>query len=305
MSSPIILSTSPANGATGVVLGSNISITFDQAVDPETVTSGTFALMGPGQTAVIQPDGLIEEDPQVYTGREYIPGTFSFPSPSQVVFTPQRPLRPGVTYTLLISGADNALAINVVRNPGGEPLANTTMYQFVTGTLNLIAPPAQSPTASQSIPLLPSDILVLPRRVINNDLTQTISLYFPANIDPTSVDTAYSNPTVNADVFGSQFFGDGTEIAISTQTPWDDIIVSLDPIVGDPSVPIPEGLTFTVAVVGNQLQVTVGNWPTPPPAPPPAPTAPPYPWDWEWPVDYDELPPPAYPGGPASLYPFD
>jgi hypothetical protein len=270
MSYPTILSTSPGNGATGVVLGSNIIITFDVDINQSTVNSSTFSLMGPGQTGVIEPDGLVEDSPTVYTGREYITGVFTFPDTKTIAFTPSRPLRPGVTYTVILTGSDSSLAINVVKSASGDPLVNTLMFQFTTGTLNVITPPVQNPLPSALTPLLPQDITVIPRPAVNNDLTQQITLYFPDNIDPSSIDAAYSNPALAEDLFGTIHFGTGTqstELTVSDSTPLDDILVSVDPIVGDPSVVVPPGLTFSVAINGNRLEILVGNWPTPPPDP--------------------------------------
>src|SRR5580704_11842362 len=49
---PIVASTIPANGATGVPISQVVSATFSEAMNPATITTTTFTLAGPGGTAV-------------------------------------------------------------------------------------------------------------------------------------------------------------------------------------------------------------------------------------------------------------
>jgi len=67
-------------------------------------------------------------------------------------------------------------------------------------------------------------------KVTNNDLTQVITFTFPAPIDPESF-----NP--------------------------DDLIASIEPVVGDPSVQVPDSLTVTPHISGNVLTITITGWP--------------------------------------------
>ena len=48
MSAPVVLSVEPGNLETDVILGIPIVVTFDQEIDPATITDATFCLTGPG-----------------------------------------------------------------------------------------------------------------------------------------------------------------------------------------------------------------------------------------------------------------
>lgn len=242
MSSPLIVSTSPVASAVDVVLGLSITVVFNQAIDPTTVSDATFSLVGPGQTGIITPNQEIAANPSSVTGREYIPGTFSFPTSASFVYTPSRPLRPGVVYTVLLAGKGSIVATSAISNPGGEQLSSPYQFSFTTGVLNLSSPPLVSPLPPVLSYLDPNTVQIVPKPLIGNDLSQTVTLYFPYAIDTTSLDPVYSG--------GSQ-----------DSNPFNDIQVSVDPILGDPLVPIPSDLTFNVSITGNKLVVTVGGWP--------------------------------------------
>lgn len=238
MSAPTILSVSPAANQADVVLGQDIELVFSQPIDPASLSSQTFSLMGPGQSSLVDAENLIRKDGILQTGREYIPGAIVFPAPAagdtweqnqKAVFTPSRPLRSNVTFTVLVVGKASLLAKNYVRNPAGEALAASVQWSFKTGELVFEAPPAQSPLQPvnewEKPKLNPADILARPRLAVGNDLTQQIELIFPGPIDPASFDPQ-------------------------------DIIVAGEPFLNDPSTVIPSS-TATVQVDGNRLLITV------------------------------------------------
>lgn len=238
MSAPIIQSFTPYAGETDVVLGRPIEILFDQPIDPASVSTKTFSLMGPGQTSVVDAENLLHKASQVSTGREYIPGEFSFPAPApgdtwlqdqKLVFTCDRALRPNVVYTLLLLGKGSLLATAYIRNLFGEGLAKSIQTTFTTGEIDMVQTPPESPLmASQpwEKPRLSSkDILVRPRRAVGNDLTQEIDIVFPGPIDPNSFDM-------------------------------NDLIVAGEPFLNDPQTQIPDS-TATVQIDGNTLRITV------------------------------------------------
>ena len=237
MSAPVILSVAPAPDETDVVLGRVIEVTFDQAVDPDTVTSATFALTGPGETTIVDGDELAYKNAKPSSGREYITGAFNFPSPDKLRFTPDKPLRPGIQYTVLIAGASSLLATSVVRNPAGEALAKSYQYAFKTGTLNVATPPALSPlppAAPWERPRLdPNSIRIrsggIPVKAVANELSY-IELIFPAAVDPTSFDQ-------------------------------NDLRVAIEPFLGDTSVPLPDNVTVSAAVQANRIVLTVISGP--------------------------------------------
>jgi hypothetical protein len=239
VSAPIILSISPAAGDKDVVLGTDIEVTFDQPISPQSVGESTFSLMGPGQTGLINPEQLIKSDPKTITGREYIPGKFSFPAHNKLVFNPGKPLRPHVKYTLLLVGAGALTVRDAIKNAAGEPLAKNVQITFETGELDTSSSPVQSPLPfddPQVAPwmrpkLQPADIVVHPRRSVGNDLQQVIELVFPAPLNPASFNL-------------------------------DDIEVSVEPLAHDPLVTTPSGLTAAKRIEGNKIIVTISGWPS-------------------------------------------
>jgi len=111
---PSVVSTAPANGATGVVVDTPISATFSMAMNPSSITSSTFTVTGPGGA---------------------VPGTVSY-SALTATFTPTAALAYGTTYTgTITTGATD---------PGGTPLLGNYVWTFAT-----IAPP---PTVISTIP---------------------------------------------------------------------------------------------------------------------------------------------------------
>jgi hypothetical protein len=108
---PSVILTNPANSATLVPINQTISATFNKAMDPFTITTGSFFVTGPGTTPV---NGSVSYDPA-----------------SKIAsFTPQGNLAPNVTFTATITtGAKdvdgNPLVSGVAPNP----------WTFTTGTV--------------------------------------------------------------------------------------------------------------------------------------------------------------------------
>jgi Ice-binding-like/Bacterial Ig-like domain/Quinohemoprotein amine dehydrogenase, alpha subunit domain III len=108
---PSVILTNPANAATLVPINQTINATFNKAMDPFTITTGSFFVTGPGTTPV---NGSVSYDPA-----------------SKIAsFTPQGNLAPNVTFTATITtGAKdvdgNPLVSGVVPNP----------WTFTTGTV--------------------------------------------------------------------------------------------------------------------------------------------------------------------------
>jgi len=231
MSAPVILSTLPALNETGVALGRTVEIFFDQPMDPTTVTNATFSLTGPGSASVYDPNLMLHRVPKPLTGREYITGTFTWPSTDHLVFTPSKPLRPGVSYTVLIVGQSSTLATQFVANPAGQAMAVSSQWTFETGEINAPVLPAPSPIAP-SVPwmrprLSPKSINVqlLPSDGSGN---RTVVMTFPAAID-----------TANFDV--------------------NSIIVAAEALLNDPMTPLPSGVTTTITSEGNTIQIVLNN----------------------------------------------
>jgi Ice-binding-like/Bacterial Ig-like domain len=101
---PLVISSVPAAAATGVTLSPVITATFNESMNPATITASTFTLTGPGGIAV---------------------GGTVVGSGLTATFTPTLPLAPQTGYTAMITtGAQSNL---------GFALAANYMWSFTTG----------------------------------------------------------------------------------------------------------------------------------------------------------------------------
>jgi len=135
---PVVVSTVPANGAAGVALSSVITATFNETMNPATITSATFTLTAPGGLAI---SGTVVGSGLTAT------------------FTPMLPLASSTLYTATITtGAQSNLGIALAANyvwtftTGFVPVvtstipangaANVPLNQKITATFNQAMNPA-------------------------------------------------------------------------------------------------------------------------------------------------------------------
>jgi hypothetical protein len=121
---PEIVSTVPANLAANVPRNQAVSATFSEAMNPLTITTGTFLLTGPGTTAVA---GVVSYDAVNFIA----------------TFTPTALLTASTKYTATIT--------NGATNLAGTPLGTTgapNPWTFTTGTTVLVPPVVLGPTIS-------------------------------------------------------------------------------------------------------------------------------------------------------------
>src|SRR5450759_2183126 len=104
--SPAVISTDPANNATGVVLNKIVNATFNQPMDPSSLTTTTFTI-NQGTTPVA---GAV-----TYTGRT-------------ASFKPTSDLTANTIYTATITTG--------AKNVPGTTLANDYVWTFTTGTIS-------------------------------------------------------------------------------------------------------------------------------------------------------------------------
>jgi Bacterial Ig-like domain len=147
---PAVASTAPAAGATGVFLNSAIFATFNQAMDPATLTPATFALA---------------------TGGAAIPGRVVVSGDgTTAIFTPTGAfLAPATTYTATVTTG--------ARNGAGAPLAADFSWAFTTGTQT--ADPLTNPPLLLST--VPAD------NAAGVAVSTTISATFDRSMDPTTI----------------------------------------------------------------------------------------------------------------------
>jgi hypothetical protein len=119
----LVTATAPADGAIDVLLGSEVNITFNQTMDPTTITPDTIILRAPGEMPVA---GNLS-----YTG-------------VTATFIPAYPLAPDTTYEVDVTTAVKSLA--------GVPMDGLYDYVFTTGEDTAGTPPVvqyTSPTPGE------------------------------------------------------------------------------------------------------------------------------------------------------------
>ena len=108
----VVTSVTPAAGATGVSRSAPISMTFDRAIDPTTITSSTIFLKDPSGNVVS--------------------ATLSYNAVTNTVtLTPNAPLNAFTTYTMTIRGGGTG---SRVRDQFGNYLAADYTWSFTTGS---------------------------------------------------------------------------------------------------------------------------------------------------------------------------
>ena len=115
---PIVTATSPANGATGVILNTTVTASFSSVMAPGTINTTTFTLTGPAGAVA----GAV-----TYSG-------------TTATFTPTVSLAASTLYTgTITTGATD---------PGGNALAANYVWSFTTGLPTVISTvPAAGATA--------------------------------------------------------------------------------------------------------------------------------------------------------------
>ena len=236
MAVPTITSVSPDVSSTGVILGTPIVVTFSELMNHSSINQSNFALISPVGTMIITPTEEIAQNPSPISGKKNVLGKFSFKDTTGVTvvtFSPKEVLVPNTTYTVIIIGASAHLVSNPVLAADNTPLATNYTWTFTTGTLNLATPPQTSPLVPTNTALDLRSVAIIPRMFPNpngSDLTQTIRLVFPDNIDTESFNM-------------------------------EDLLLSVSSILGDPSVTIPTGLTTSATVATDTITITISGWP--------------------------------------------
>ncbi|MDD1444424.1 Ig-like domain-containing protein, partial [Dolichospermum sp. ST_sed3] len=111
---PLISSVTPLSGATNVAVGTMVTATLNEAIDPATVTSTTFQLRD--------------------AGNNLIPASVSTSS-AQITLDPASSLAGSVVYTATITGGASG-----VKDLAGNALTNNYSWSFTTAAVDNIPP---------------------------------------------------------------------------------------------------------------------------------------------------------------------
>jgi len=175
---PLVISTNPINLATNVPLNQIVTVTFNEAMDPATITPAAFTLLSPGS-----PGGRVNGSTRVEMSGSltYDAATFT------MIFTPSAKLAPGATYTGTVA--------TVVKDVMGNALQVNYVWTFSTVALVL-------PTVVSTDPLNLATGVAL-NKVISgvfseamDPLTVTSSTFTLANgVTPVAGAVTYSGTT--------------------------------------------------------------------------------------------------------------
>ena len=140
------MSTTPASAATGVAVNSNITTTFNEALDPATINGTTFTVVN------------------TTLGGTPIAGTVTLAaSGTTAVFTPASNLANNTVYTATITTGAKDLA--------GNPLTANYVWTFTTGTAAAQGPaPVNLGTAGNLVILAKTGISTVPPSAITGDI---------------------------------------------------------------------------------------------------------------------------------------
>jgi hypothetical protein len=120
---PTITARSPTAGATGVAVGSNVTVTFSEAMDVASISTTTFELRSATGTLIVAP--------------------VSYNATTRVAtLNPNVDLAGGITYTATVRGGAAG-----VKDAAGNPLASDAVWQFTT------AGDSTAPTITSRSPL--------------------------------------------------------------------------------------------------------------------------------------------------------
>lgn len=98
---PTVSNSTPTNSATGVSINQSVTVTFSEDVDPTSVTTATFYIVG-------------------------VSGSVSV-SGNQATFTPDNPLSSNTSYTVMVTEG--------VKDTAGNPLTSSYSYTFKTASV--------------------------------------------------------------------------------------------------------------------------------------------------------------------------
>jgi hypothetical protein len=155
---PTVISTIPADLATGVPLNQIVSATFSEPMNPATINSTTFTLTGPGATAV---SGQV-----VYAAVG-----------NSLTFTPTTNLAASTTFTATITtGAQDLAGTALSGGIACSSNAGNCVWTFTTGAAKAIV----SPEIVSTVPA---------NAAINVPLNQAVSATFTEAMDPSTITT--------------------------------------------------------------------------------------------------------------------
>jgi uncharacterized protein (TIGR03437 family) len=222
---PTVTSTVPANGTQGVTIGSNITATFSEAMNPSTITTATFTLQ---------------------QGATPVSGTVTY-SGTTAIFAPLSSLAAGTAYTATITNGAQDLA--------GNALASNYVWSFATGATAAPPAPVIQSTVSDASYLAP-----VAAGSIAGVFGTNLAIGQSASLFPTPLPTTLAQGSFT---IGGQaaplYFASPTQVNL--QIPWEmagqsqaTIVATVNGVASNPQIvplaPFAPGI-FTINVTGT------------------------------------------------------
>ena len=254
---PTVISTVPADGATGVPINQALTATFNEAMNPATINGATFTVTGPGGVAVA---GAV---------RYLTAGSIA-------TFTPSAVLAYSTTYTATITTGATDLA--------GNALANNFIWAFITAA----APDTTPPTVISTIPLSAATGVAI-NQVLSTtfskamncatlatsftvtgpgatvvagtvNCTGAVATFTPATFLATNTLFTATITTAATDLAGNALASDFVWSFITVPAPTPPTVISTGPTNGATGVPINQALTATFSEAMNPATINAATF---------------------------------------------
>ena len=184
---PVVTANAPASGATGVALNTAVTVTFNEAIDPATVSTSTFELRNPANTLIVS--------------------SVSYNASTRTAtLTPGAALAGSTSFTATVRGG---AADPRIKDLAGNALAGNSSWSFTTSTVSGPNCPcsAWSPTAT---PTNPS---------VNDPSAVELGVKFRTDIDGFITGVRYYKGANNTGIhIGNLWNSGGTLLATATFT---------------------------------------------------------------------------------------
>jgi hypothetical protein len=234
MAAPVIVSKSPDTNETGVVLNKYITITFDQAMDPDSINDNTVLLYRVSDYMVLGKTFSLSTDAATIT------------------ITPDIAFDINTVYNAVVVGYDQSTAC--VRSAGNEALVIHESWNFETGETVGDRPenPGEANEENVDLPTAASPVTLVP--TVADTTTLTIMSINPENY-------AANQGTINGDFFTAKLnspvtitFNRAMASGVLVDQSW--VTFLSESVDGDPStaVSMPSGTLSNV--LGNTLTWT-------------------------------------------------
>ena len=190
---PAVTSVSPLSGGTGVSATTQVKATFDQPLDPATVTTSSVSL-------------------KTTSGGTAVPATVGYDAATQsVTLTPSSPLADATTYTARIE--------TVVKSDEGTPLSGVVTWSFTTAAP---APPAVTSTSPSTgatgIGAATAPTATFTTAMDTSTLTSSNVTLTPSGGSPIAATVSYASATRTATITPSALLSPSTTYTATAST---------------------------------------------------------------------------------------